>query len=95
MHGEKRRFTPQGRVNAGHHLYSRARWRHPVWGLRVQVLRDQPFCAECQAEGRHFALAEEVDHIVPHRGSEVLFFERKNLRGLCKRHHSEKTQRGD
>jgi 5-methylcytosine-specific restriction endonuclease McrA len=93
VHGRHGRTLEQ-RAAAGHRFYSRAKWRHPVWGLRSQVLRDHPFCSVCASEGRPYVLAEEVDHVVPHRGSEALFFDRNNLGALCKKHHSEKTQRG-
>jgi len=72
--------------------YRIARWRHPVWGLRSQVLRDQPLCVDCRAAGRVTA-AVDVDHITPHHGDPLLFWSRHNLQGLCKVHHTEKTQR--
>lgn len=66
---------------AWHPLYSTARWR----ALRRAVLEARPFCAACGAP------ATEVDHIVPHRGSEDLFYSEANLQPLCKRCHSAKT----
>lgn len=42
------RQTPKA-VRAWYHL---ARWRHPVWGRRAEVLRRDPFCVVCRSEGR-------------------------------------------
>lgn len=32
-------------------------------------------------------LADDVDHIVPHKGDLVLFYDINNLQGLCRFHH--------
>ncbi len=37
----------------------------------------------------------EVDHIVPHRGNWALFIDPKNLQGLCRVHHAQKTAKED
>jgi 5-methylcytosine-specific restriction protein A len=37
----------------------------------------------------------EVDHIVPHRGNQQLFWDRTNWQMLCHECHSRKTLRGD
>lgn len=59
--------------------------------IRDRVLRANPLCVMCQAEGR-VRLATEVDHIIaltnggaedPHDDS--------NRQGLCNFHHIEKT----
>lgn len=54
--------------------------------MRIKVLREQPWCATPGCSN----LALEVDHIVPVElgGAE---FDRANLQGLCKKHHSQKT----
>jgi 5-methylcytosine-specific restriction enzyme A len=74
--------------------YRTARWCHPVYGLRAQVLRDEPCCSDCNAEGRVDA-ATEVHHKVRHHGDPDLFWSRANLTGLCRMHHSRRTQRGE
>jgi 5-methylcytosine-specific restriction enzyme A len=38
--------------------------------------------------------ANEVDHVVPHRGDRVLLLDRGNLQSMCRPHHSAKTGRG-
>lgn len=70
--------------------YRQARWRR----LRALVQREQPFCDDCAAEG-FTMVGTEVDHTVPHRGDPHKFFDRENLRNKCKRHHSQKTRRGE
>lgn len=59
---------------------------------REAFLREQPLCVMCQAEGR-VAVATVVDHIVPHRGDQSLFWQRSNWQSLCSTHHSRDKQR--
>jgi 5-methylcytosine-specific restriction protein A len=44
----------------------------------------------CKAAGR-LEPATVVDHVVPHRGDERLFWDKGNWQGLCKRCHDAKT----
>lgn len=57
---------------------------------REQYLRDNPFCAHCRSENVR-TLAEELDHVIAHRGDMVIFWNRANWQGLCKYHHRIKT----
>jgi 5-methylcytosine-specific restriction protein A len=66
------------------------RWRK----ARLLFLREHPLCVECLAGGRTTA-ASHVDHVVPHRGNQRLFWDAANWQALCARHHSEKTARGE
>jgi 5-methylcytosine-specific restriction protein A len=61
---------------------------------RRGFLDKHPLCVHCKAEGR-VEPANEVDHIIPHRGNKVLFWDRLNWQALCKPHHSAKTARGE
>lgn len=70
--------------------YRQKRWEV----LRNQVLREETLCRSCEAEGK-VELTTDVDHIKRHKGSESAFFNRANLQGLCKSHHSAKTARGE
>lgn len=51
-------------------------------------------CVMCKAEGV-VTLATVVDHKVPHRGDQVLFWDTSNWQPLCKTHHDGVKQRED
>lgn len=70
--------------------YGQSRWKK----LREWQLSRSPLCVDCLKAERTTG-ATEVDHIVPHRGDPLLFFDPLNLQSLCTPHHSEKTQRGE
>lgn len=59
---------------------------------RKTFLSHHPLCAECEREGRVTA-ATVVDHIIPHRGDQALFWDKSNWQPLCKPHHDAKTAR--
>lgn len=59
-----------------------------------EFLREHPLCVECLGEGR-VVPAEAVDHKTPHRGDEVLFWDKSNWQPLCVPHHNRKSARGD
>lgn len=67
-----------------------ARWQR----ARAQWLAVHPLCVACRQQGLTTA-AEVVDHVVPHRGSERLFWDTGNWQSLCKPCHDEKTRRGE
>lgn len=64
-------------------------WRR----ARLAFLREHPLCVTCLDEGRTIA-ATIVDHKIPHRGSEALFWDEGNWQALCFRHHAAKTGAG-
>ena len=66
-----------------------SRWRR----ARARFLKAHPLCAECQRQGR-LTPAIVVDHILPHRGDERLFWDESNWQPLCKRCHDQKTGGG-
>ena len=78
----------EGRIDQHDHhrswkkLYNCVRWKQ----LREAVLRRDPICVACKRNASTIA-----DHIKDHRGNPVLFYDIKNLRGLCKPCHDEKT----
>ena len=73
----------------GKWLYGR-RWRK----ARVLFLQANPLCAHCTRQGRTGA-ATDVDHVIPHKGDERLFWDETNWQPLCKAHHSTKTAKED
>jgi len=66
-----------------------SRWRK----ARALFLKQHPLCAFCQAEGK-VVPATVVDHIIPHRGDQRLFWDQTNWEPLCKECHDKKTGRG-
>lgn len=70
-------------------IYNDRRWRG-VHGLRAQILREQPLCVLCEAQGR-VTLASVADHVIPHRGNAQLAFDRTNVRALCAPCHGRVT----
>ncbi len=63
-------------------------WRKARRGF----LAAHPLCEQCMKEGR-YTRATDVDHIIPHRGDMVLFWDRSNWQALCHSCHSKKTAR--
>ena len=72
-----------------HRWYVSSRWLR----LRADILRRDPFCRMCRVLGRR-TLTTDVDHILPHHGDLVRFWDSTNLQGLCKPCHSQKTASG-
>lgn len=66
-----------------------AKWR----ASRKRYLRRFPLCLECQRNGK-LVPATVVDHILPHRGDEDLFWDESNWQPLCKHCHDRKTGSG-
>lgn len=58
---------------------------------RAAYLAANPLCVYCQADGRVTA-ADVVNHKIPHRGDQALFWDRSNWESLCKRHHDSDAQ---
>jgi len=56
---------------------------------RVDFLLEHPACRICGEP------ATVVDHIIPHRGSMVLFWDRRNWQPLCAHHHNSAKQSQD
>jgi 5-methylcytosine-specific restriction enzyme A len=66
------------------YLYNNAHW---IKG-RLRHLAKYPLCKYCELQGRVTA-ATIVDHIVPHKGDETLFFDESNWQALCKLCHDQ------
>jgi 5-methylcytosine-specific restriction protein A len=64
------------------------RWRR----ARAAFLSRNPLCAACEAQGR-VVPATVVDHVVPHRGDQKLFWDETNWAATCKPCHDGKTAR--
>ena len=66
-----------------------AKWRE----ARRLFLKRNPLCQRCLKYGR-LTPATVVDHIVPHRGDMLLFWDQENWQALCKACHDQKTGHG-
>ncbi|MEM7619779.1 MAG: HNH endonuclease signature motif containing protein [Pseudomonadota bacterium] len=66
------------------------KWRK----YRLAFLRENPLCVDCQ-QLEIIEAATEVDHIIPHRGDDHLFWDPDNHQALCKSCHSRKTATED
>jgi 5-methylcytosine-specific restriction enzyme A len=83
---EDNRRIDAARTNPLRKEYAGARWK----ALRAWQLRRAPLCVDCFKEGR-IVPAHEVDHVVPHKGDLLLFYDQDNLQSLCRPCHSRKT----
>lgn len=61
---------------------------------RKHYLMRHPFCTECEKAGK-LTEATVVDHIIPHRGDQKLFWDESNWQPLCKSCHDKKTWNED
>jgi 5-methylcytosine-specific restriction endonuclease McrA len=59
---------------------------------RKTFLAKNPLCAYCLREGIT-KVAQVVDHIVPHRGDQKLFWAQDNWQSLCSTCHNSVKQR--
>lgn len=77
----------EGRGSARQRGYT-TRWDK----ARKTYLLQHPLCVMCMGQGRVTA-ATVVDHIIPHRGDQALFWDsEKNWQSLCKPHHDSAKQ---
>ena len=73
------------RESSGKRGYN-SRWQK----ARARYLRGHPLCVHCGKKGQ-YVKATVVDHITPHRGDPVLFWDESNWQSLCKSCHDKKT----
>jgi len=63
---------------------------------RAAYLAEHPLCVIALTHrSDEVVAAKVVDHIVPHRGDQVLFWDVSNWQAGCKRCHDAKTARGE
>jgi 5-methylcytosine-specific restriction protein A len=86
---ERRREVDHRRGSAAARGYG-GKWR----AARLAFLKRHPLCEDCLKDGTVTA-ATEVDHVIPHKGDQKLFWKRSNWRALCKPCHSKKTATED
>lgn len=64
-----------------------SRWRK----ARLVYLAVHPLCVKCRGRDR-IEPATVVDHVRPHKGDQVLFWDQNNWQSLCKPHHDKDKQ---
>lgn len=84
----KREFD-QGRPSARQRGYT-AKWER----YRKGFLLDHKLCVSCMNDGRR-VVSTVVDHVIPHKGDMVLFWDPDNHQALCKPCHDRKTATED
>lgn len=57
---------------------------------RLIFIAANPLCGRCAAAGR-VERTTVVDHIIPHKGDQELFWDKSNWQGLCETCHNRKT----
>ena len=75
----------KGKSRKWQSLYGRM-WR----AYRLRFIAKHPLCAECEKKGI-IEPAAVVDHIEPHKGDILKFWNVKNHQALCKMCHDKKT----
>lgn len=83
----RKRDLDRRRGSSAARLYDR-QWRK----ARAAHLAAHPLCVECLKSG-DITPATVVDHVTPHRGDLVLFWDPHNRQSLCESHHNAKTAR--
>lgn len=83
-HAQESYAYDKKRANSNDRGYN-SRWRR----YRKYFLMQHPVCVRC---GR---LATVVDHIIPHKGNQDLFWQQSNHQALCKLCHDKKTATED
>ena len=77
------------RVSSGRRGYN-SKWQT----AREKFLAKHPLCVECYKKGV-YVKATVVDHVVAHRGDQMLFWDESNWQALCKPCHDRKTRSED
>ena len=89
-HAAKRRAAEDARRGSAASRGYGGKWQRE----RLEYLKRNPLCVTCKAAG-HVVPARIVDHKVPHKGDQKLFWDRKNWQSMCKPCHDRKTASED
>ena len=82
---ERKRVVDKGRPSA------RKRGYTSIWEKARKVfLEENPLCKIDLDHGRTVA-ANVVDHVIPHRGDQNIFWDQSNWQALCTTCHNRKT----
>lgn len=89
LYCEEHKAMHRDRAGSGERGYDR-RWQK----ARARYLKANPLCVQCRKRGV-YVKADVVDHIRPHRGDPILFWDESNWQSLCKACHDKKTWNED
>jgi 5-methylcytosine-specific restriction protein A len=89
QHKQQERQYDRQRSSANKRGYT-YRWQQ----YRLRYLARHPLCVECERQGIVEA-ATDVDHVIPHKGNQRLFWDESNWQSLCSYHHNIKTAKED
>lgn len=84
-------------LHVGDRKSAASRGYNSRWQKARRLFLQKPenvFCVECKKQGI-LKRAIVVDHIVPHRGNQKLFWDESNWQALCKTCHDKKTMTED
>ena len=93
MPNRRPRYKPNSQATTPRHDRQTANERGYTYAWQQasqQYLAEHPCCESCQQVDR-VTEAECVDHIIPHRGDQTLFWDRSNWQSLCGACHRVKT----
>lgn len=69
-------------------------YNHRWHKARTTYLKSNQLCVKCKEDGQ-IEKANVVDHVVPHKRDQELFWSKSNWQALCVRCHNSKTARED
>jgi len=87
-------FRPNGYVPyEGDRLSERDRGYTKAWAKASALFKQEhPLCVGCEAVGK-VVVTEVTDHVIPHKGNKVLFWDQANWQPACRPHHDVVKQR--
>ena len=90
--GPRKRSNARGfNESKWRYLYKTERWKRESKKFRMRP--ENQLCAICEREGRRTP-TQCVDHVQPHHGDEVLFWDRSNWQPACIPCNTRKGTRG-
>lgn len=75
------------RVHVGFRNEYQKMYGHDWRKARSRFLQANPLCTYCENRFNRVTAATVVDHIIPHKGDKVLFWDEQNWQPLCKHCH--------
>lgn len=84
-----------GKLHTGDRPGASRRGYDSRWRKAKKIFLDShPLCVHCMKDGK-LTKAVAVDHVIPHRGDQNLFWDQGNWQALCIKCHNRKTRMED